>query len=366
MSIKKIKVLIVDDSAVVRQTMDKILKSDPQIEVIGHAQDPFVAASRIKTLVPDVITLDVEMPRMDGITFLQKIMTQHPIPVVMCSTLTTKGSETALKALEYGAVEIITKPKMGTKEFLEEARIRICDAVKAAALSDVKKITGNRAKAIGKAHKVAPKLTADAVIAAPTRANMAMTQTTDKVIMVGASTGGTEALRVFLEELPADAPGIVIVQHMPEAFTKAFADRLNGICRISVKEAENNDSVVRGRALIAPGSKHALLKRSGARYFVEVKDGPLVSRHRPSVDVLFRSAARYAGKNCVGVIMTGMGDDGARGMKEMKEAGAVNIAQDEKSCVVFGMPKEAIKHGGVDIIKPLDKIAGEVLKQCSY
>ncbi|MBF0454712.1 MAG: chemotaxis response regulator protein-glutamate methylesterase [Magnetococcales bacterium] len=362
---KKIRVLIVDDSAVVRQTMDKILKSDPSIEVIGHAQDPFVAASQIKKLVPDVITLDVEMPRMDGITFLQKIMTQHPIPVVMCSTLTTAGSETALKALEYGAVEIITKPKMGTKAFLEESRIRICDAVKAAALSNVKKLSGKRVQTIGRSNRVAPKLTADAVLAAPTKATRAMTQTTEKVVMVGASTGGTEALRVFLEALPADAPGIVIVQHMPEAFTKAFADRLNTLCRMTVKEAENNDSVVPGRALIAPGSKHALLKRSGARYFVEIKDGPLVSRHRPSVDVLFRSAARYAGKNCVGVIMTGMGDDGARGMKEMKDAGATNIAQDEKSCIVFGMPKEAIKHGGVDSILPLNKIAQEVLKQCA-
>lgn len=353
-----------DDSAVVRQTLAKILESDPAFEVIGHAPDPFVAAERIKSLVPDVITLDVEMPRMDGLTFLQKIMSQHPIPVVMCSTLTVNGSETALRALELGAVEIITKPKMGTKQFLEESRIRICDAVKAAALANVN--AGPRRSSSPPAHypKVAPKLTADAVLAAPTKKDMSMTQTTEKVVMVGASTGGTEALRAFLESLPADAPGIAIVQHMPENFTKAFADRLNGLCRVTVKEAENNDTVVRGRALIAPGSKHVLLKRSGARYFLEVKDGPLVSRHRPSVDVLFRSAARYAGKNAVGVIMTGMGDDGARGMKEMKDAGATNIAQDEKSCVVFGMPKEAIKHGGVDIILPLDKIAGEVIRLC--
>ena len=363
---KKVRVLIVDDSAVVRQTMDKILSSDPDIEVVGHAQDPFVAAARIKNLVPDVITLDVEMPRMDGITFLQKIMSQHPIPVVMCSTLTTSGSDTALRALEYGAVEIITKPKMGTKQFLEEARIRICDTVKAAALSNIKKLPKRTTTAArGTSNKVAPKLTADAVLAPPSIRTKAMSQTTEKVVMVGASTGGTEALRVFLEALPANAPGIVIVQHMPEAFTKAFANRLNDLCQVSVKEAENNDSVVRGRALIAPGSKHALLKRSGARYYVEVKDGPLVSRHRPSVDVLFRSAARYAGKNCVGVIMTGMGDDGARGMKEMKDAGSINLAQDEKSCVVFGMPKEAIKHGGVDTILPLDKLAAEVLKLCA-
>ncbi|MBF0142436.1 MAG: chemotaxis response regulator protein-glutamate methylesterase [Magnetococcales bacterium] len=365
---KKIRVLIVDDSAVVRQTLEKILCSDPQIEVVGHAPDPFVAAERMKQLVPDVITLDVEMPRMDGITFLQKIMTQHPIPVVMCSTLTVEGSETALKAMEYGAVEIITKPKMGTKQFLEESRIRICDVVKAAALSRVDRLTASVARrraapAPGSLQKVAPKLTADAMLAPPSSSH-AMSQTTEKIVAVGASTGGTEALRVFLEALPADAPGLVIVQHMPEHFTRAFANRLDTLCRISVKEAANNDSVVRGRALIAPGSQHTLLKRSGARYFVEVKEGPLVSRHRPSVDVLFRSTARYAGKNAVGVIMTGMGDDGARGMKEMKDAGAFNIAQDEQSCVVFGMPKEAIKHGGVDLIKPLDQIAPEVLRFC--
>ncbi|NGZ29016.1 MAG: chemotaxis response regulator protein-glutamate methylesterase [Magnetococcales bacterium] len=353
---KKYRVLIVDDSAVVRQTLEKILSSDPEIEVIGHAPDPYVAAERIRKEIPDVITLDVEMPRMDGITFLRKIMTQHPIPVVICSTLTADNSETAIKALEYGAVEIITKPKLGTKQFLEESSINICDVVKAAAQSRVKKV----APAV---QKVAPKLTADAVLAKPT--SQAMVQTTEKVVVVGASTGGTEALREFLEMMPADAPGIVIVQHMPENFTKAFANRLNGLCKITVKEAEDNDTVVRGRALIAPGNKHTLLKRSGARYYVEVRDGPLVSRHRPSVDVLFRSAARYGGKNCVGVIMTGMGDDGARGMLEMKEAGAYNIAQDENSCVVFGMPKEAIKLGGVDLIKPLDKIAAEVLRICN-
>ncbi len=363
MTNKKINVLIVDDSAVVRQTLAKILESDPSIHVVGMAQDPFVAAERIKTLVPDVITLDVEMPRMDGITFLQKIMTQHPIPVVMCSTLTTKGSETALRAMEYGAVEIITKPKMGTKEFLEESRIRICDAVKAAAMANVRHIP--RSPRLGNSHaeKVAPKLTADAILPPPPK-NQAMSQTTEKIVIVGASTGGTEAVNFFLESMPVNAPGIVIVQHMPENFTKAFANRLNDLCEITVKEAENNDSVVRGRALIAPGSKHALLKRSGARYFVEIKDGPLVSRHRPSVDVLFRSAARYAGANAVGVIMTGMGDDGARGMKEMKDAGAVNLAQDEKSCVVFGMPKEAIKHGGVDTILPLEKLSLEVIRLC--
>ena len=352
---RKIKVLIVDDSAVVRQTLAEILSSDPHIEVAATAADPFIAAEKIREAIPDVITLDVEMPRMDGLTFLQKIMSQHPIPVVMCSSLTESGSETALKALEYGAVEIIQKPRMGTKQFLEESRIRICDAVKAASLAHVRKISEN-------AYHVAPKLTADAVIAKPS--SHAMVQTTEKVVVVGASTGGTEALRVFLEGMPLDAPGIVIVQHMPENFTASFAKRLDSICSISVKEAENNDTVIRGRALLAPGNHHLLLKRSGARYYVEVKEGPLVCRHRPSVDVLFRSAARYAGKNAVGVIMTGMGDDGARGMLEMKEAGAFNIAQDEHSCVVFGMPKEAIKLGGVDSVLALEAISAEVVRRC--
>lgn len=352
MSEKKIKVLIVDDSAVVRQTLAEILTSDPQIEVMASAADPYIAAERIRSELPDVITLDVEMPRMDGITFLQKIMSQHPIPVVMCSSLTEDRSETALKALEYGAVEIIQKPRLGVKQFLEESKVLICDVVKAAAQA--------RVRPIRVAKQVAPKLTADAVLAKPTA--KAMIRTTEKVVVVGASTGGTEALRVFLEDMPLDSPGIVIVQHMPENFTRSFAARLDTLCRISVKEAENNDTVIPGRALIAPGNRHMLLKRSGARYFVEIKDGPLVSRHRPSVDVLFRSAARYAGKNAVGVIMTGMGDDGAKGMLEMKEAGAATIAQDEASCVVFGMPKEAIKLGAVDRILALDDITPAVIK----
>lgn len=352
----KIKVLIVDDSALVRQALTDILSSDPQIEVIGAAPDPFVAADRMRECIPDVITLDVEMPRMDGITFLQKIMSQHPIPVVMCSTLTESGSETAMKALEYGAVDIIVKPKMGTKQFIEESRVNICDTVKAAAM------TKGRQRPIHPVREVTPKFTADVIIEKAT--SKAMVQTTEKVVIVGASTGGTEALKMFLEMMPEDAPGIVIVQHMPEHFTAAFAKRLDSICRITVKEAADNDSVVRGRALIAPGNHHTLLKRSGARYYVEIKDGPLVSRHRPSVDVLFRSAARYAGKNVVGVIMTGMGDDGARGMKEMFDAGAVNIAQDEATCVVYGMPNEAVKMGGVHKSLPLQNIAAEVLRLC--
>ena len=350
---KKVAVLIVDDSAVVRQTLSEILSSDPQIEVMGTACDPFVAAAKISEREPDVITLDVEMPRMDGLTFLHKIMTQHPIPVVICSSLTGDSSDTALKALEYGAVEILTKPKLGTKQFFEESKINICDIIKAASLVNVKKRQLKK-------YDVQPKLSADVVIAKPD--SKAMIETTESVIVVGASTGGTEALRIFIEAMPLDCPGIVIVQHMPENFTKSFAKRLNDLCRISVKEAENGDTILRGRALIAPGNKHMLLKRSGARYYTEIREGPLVSRHRPSVDVLFRSAARYAGKNSLGIIMTGMGDDGAKGMLEMKEAGAYTIAQDEKSCVVFGMPFEAIKRGAVDKILPLDQIAGAAIR----
>lgn len=349
---KKIKVLIVDDSAAVRQTLTGILSSDPEIEIIGVASDPYRAAQKMRVEVPDVITLDVEMPRMDGITFLQKIMNQHPIPVVIVSSLVEKGAETTLKALEYGAVEIIQKPRSGTMSFLEESKVLLCDVVKAASKVKVKHISIKRI--------ISPKLSADAVLAKPKR--QSMIRTTEKVVVVGASTGGTEALRSMLEALPFDAPGMVIVQHMPEHFTKAFAKRLDGLCQVSIKEAENNDSVLRGSVLIAPGNRHILLQRSGARYYVDVKDGPLVSRHRPSVDVLFRSAAQYAGKNAVGVIMTGMGDDGAKGMLEMKEAGAKTIAQDKASCVVFGMPNEAIKLGAVDRVVSLRQIPGTIIE----
>jgi two-component system chemotaxis response regulator CheB len=349
MSTQKIRVLIVDDSAVVRQTLSDILSSDPEIEVIATAGDPFVAAERIAEQVPDVITLDIEMPRMDGLTFLQKIMSQHPIPVVICSSLAENGAQSTFRALEYGAVDIIAKPRMGTKQFLEDSRVTLCQAVKAAAGARM----GSRPT-----RTVQPKLTADVILSA---SDGAMLKTTEKVVVIGASTGGTEALRAVLETLPADAPGIVIVQHMPEVFTRAFASRLDSLCSITVKEAEQNDTVLRGRALIAPGNHHMLLKRSGARYYVDIKEGPLVCRHRPSVDVLFRSAARYAGQNAVGVILTGMGDDGARGLLEMKQAGATTIAQDEASCIVFGMPKEAIKAGGVDKVLPLLSIAGAIL-----
>jgi two-component system chemotaxis response regulator CheB len=347
---KKIRVLIVDDSAVVRQTLRDVLQSDPEIEVIATAGDPFVAADRIAEQVPDVITLDIEMPRMDGLTFLKKLMSQHPIPVVICSSLAEEGAQSTFKALEYGAVEIITKPRMGTKQFIEDSRNEICNAVKAAAQARPRTLTPSRT--------VEPKLNADCILSPATHA---MAETTEKVVAIGASTGGTEALRVVLEMLPADTPGIVIVQHMPELFTRAFAQRLDSLCAITVKEAETNDTIIRGRALIAPGNHHMLLKRSGARYYVEIKDGPLVSRHRPSVDVLFRSAARYAGRNAVGVILTGMGDDGAHGMLEMKQAGAMTIAQDEATCIVFGMPKEAIKLGGVDKILPLQSVARAIL-----
>ena len=349
---RKIRVLIVDDSAVVRQTISAILSGEDDIEVIGTASDPYYGAEKIAKEVPDVIILDLEMPRMDGLTFLHKIMTQHPIPVIICSSLAEKGSDSAFKALSCGAVEVITKPKLGTKEFLEESKIRITDTVRAAAFSKIKKITPVSSL------EVNPKLTADAMI--PSAKKPVLTETTEKVIAVGASTGGTEALKDLLVKLPLDIAGLVIVQHMPENFTRAFAERLDQLCGISVREAKNGDTVLKGQALIAPGNRHTLLKRAGAQYYVEVKDGPLVTRHRPSVDVLFRSTAYYAGKNAIGVIMTGMGDDGAKGMKEMKDAGAFTIAQDEESCVVFGMPREAIRLEAVHKVLPLSKIPDEV------
>jgi two-component system chemotaxis response regulator CheB len=355
----RIRVLIVDDSAVVRQALTEILSSDPAIEVLGAAHDPLIARDKIRRERPDVITLDVEMPRMDGVTFLKQLMIEDPIPVVMCSSLTEKGAEITMRALQYGAVEIINKPRVGAKQFLEESRVLICDAVKAAARARVRRLASLTIDP-------EPKLTADVILDKPKFEESF--RTTEKVVAVGASTGGTEALRVFLQALPYDAPGIVIVQHMPQGFTAAFARRLDGICRVAVKEAADGDTVVPGRALIAPGNRHMLLKRSGARYYVHIKDGPLVSRHRPSVDVLFRSVARYAGLNAIGVIMTGMGDDGARGMLEMKNTKAFNLAQDEESCVVFGMPQEAIKRGGVDKVLPLEQLADEVMrmyrKQC--
>ena len=353
---KKIRVLIVDDSASVRQALSSILSEDPEIEVLGTAADPYVAARRIQDEVPDVITLDVEMPRMDGITFLRRLMQQRPVPVVMCSSLTEQGSETLLQAIEAGAVDIIQKPRLDVANFLMESKVRICDAVKGAARARLARVPRRSDRVVQQ------KLTADAVLPPPVLRQHAMARTTETVICIGASTGGTESLRVVLEALPADSPGIVIVQHMPEHFTTAFARRLNGLCQVEVKEAADGDSVLRGRVLIAPGNRHTLLTRSGARYTVTVKDGPLVSRHRPSVDVLFRSAAQYAGSNALGIIMTGMGDDGARGLLEMKTAGARTIAQDEASCVVFGMPKEAIERGAAERILPLDRLAAQIVQ----
>jgi two-component system chemotaxis response regulator CheB len=357
---RAIRVLIVDDSASVRQILTQILSADPEIEVIGTASDPFVAARRIQEEVPDVITLDVEMPRMDGITFLRKLMAQHPLPVVMCSSLTEAGSPTLMQALEAGAVDVILKPRMDVPQFLHEASIRICDSVKAAARARLKRVPDKRSPD-KRSDVPQPKLTADVMIAAPA-AGQAMARTTETIICIGASTGGTESLRVVLEALPADCPGIAIVQHMPEKFTEAFARRLDGLCAMEVKEAADGDTMLRGRVLIAPGNRHMLLQRSGARYYVAVKDGQLVSRHRPSVDVLFRSAARFAGGNALGIIMTGMGDDGARGLGEMKEAGSATIAQDEATSVVFGMPKEAIARGAANKILPLELLAGEIMR----
>ena len=350
---QKVSVLIVDDSALVRQTLKDILDSDARLKVVGLAADPFQAVEKIKQQLPDVITLDVEMPRMDGLTFLKKIMSQHPIPVVICSSLAGKNTETAFKAMELGAVEVIHKPALGTKQMLQESSTLICDAVYAASRVKVGKVETEKSL-------VQPKLSADVIIAKAKPDSVL--QTTEKVVAVGASTGGTEALKIFLEAFPRDCPGIVIVQHMPEGFTSAFAKRLDSICQITVKEAANNDTVLPGHALIAPGNHHLLLKRSGARYYVEVKDGPLVSRHRPSVDVLFRSTARYAGRNAIGVIMTGMGDDGAKGLLEMSQSGAYTIAQNEETCVVFGMPQEAIKLGGAGKVMALGSIPSEIMR----
>lgn len=351
---EKVKVLIVDDSASVRQTLRTILESDPEIEVVGVASDPFMAASKLAKVVPDVITLDVEMPRMDGITFLRKLMNQRPIPVVMCSSLVESGSQTLQQALEAGAVDIILKPNVGVAEHLTDDKIHICEAVKGAARA---RLGARRAATVS--HQPEKKLSADVMLPPPS--SHAMAKTTETVVCIGASTGGTESLREVLQALPADPPGIVIVQHMPEKFTTSFAARLNSLCEMEVKEAEDGDAVLRGRVLIAPGNRHTVLQRSGARYHVLVKDGPLVSRHRPSVDVLFRSAAASAGSNAIGVIMTGMGDDGAHGMQEMKQAGAFTIAQDEATSIVFGMPKEAIARGCVDRVMPLQAIAAGIL-----
>lgn len=351
----RIKVMVIDDSAVVRQVMTGILESDPGLEVIGACADPIFATERMKTRWPDVILLDVEMPRMDGITFLKKLMVEHPTPVVICSTLTEAGAATTVEALSAGAVTVVTKPKVGLKQFLSESAEELTHVIRNAARVNV-------ARLAARVNKVRPaaKNSADVMLAAPS-STRAMSQTTEHVVAIGTSTGGTQALEAVLTELPAVCPGIVIVQHMPPQFTGAFASRLNSICEIEVREAKDNDRVVPGCALIAPGGKHMMLKRSGAQYYVEIKEGPAVNRHCPSVDVLFRSVAKCAGRNALGVIMTGMGDDGARGLKEMRDAGAHTVAQDEATCVVFGMPKEAIKLDAAAKIIPLDSIPNVIL-----
>jgi two-component system chemotaxis response regulator CheB len=351
-----IRVMVIDDSAVVRQVVTALLDDAPGIEVMAAVADPVLAIERLKHDWPDVIVLDVEMPRMDGITFLRMVMQQKPTPVVICSTLTERGAKTTLEAMAAGAVAIVTKPKLGLKQFLTASGEELIGTVRAAAKANVRRLAAGPAVA----PTPAAKNTADVILPPATRA---MTQTTERVVALGTSTGGTQALEEVLTALPRVTPGIVIVQHMPEKFTAAFAARLDSLCRIEVKEAEHNDRVLPGRALIAPGGRHMLLKRSGAQYFVEVIDGPLVNRHRPSVDVLFRSVARSAGANALGVIMTGMGDDGAAGLLEMRKVGAQTVAQDEESCVVFGMPKEAIKRGGVQRTLPLDAVAAEIQKQ---
>lgn len=342
---KEIKVLIIDDSAVIRQTLSKLLNEDDAIKVIGTAADPFIAAAKMRDEIPDVITLDVEMPRMDGITFLRKLMSQHPIPVVIISSLTARGTDSAILAMEYGAVAVYKKPSSYSLAASDVQQI--IDGVKSAAKSKLKR----RSQAIVDRMPIVRK-----------PGNQSMAQTTDKVVAVGASTGGTEAILEFLQAMPIDSHGIVIVQHMPEMFTRSFAERLNRICEITVKEASHGDSVIRGRALIAPGNRHMEVKRSGARYFVELSDQDPVNRHRPSVDVLFKSVARYAGRNATGVIMTGMGADGAAGLLEMKNAGAETVAQNEETCVVFGMPKEAIKLDAATKVLPLNLIAPFVSK----
>jgi len=352
-----ISVMIIDDSAVVRQVLADIINKTPGLRVMAVAPDPLYALEKMQREWPDVIVLDVEMPRMDGITFLRKIMDEHPTPVVLCSTLTEKGADTTMQAMAAGAVEIIVKPKLALKRFLEESSAALVNAIKAAAQARVPRVRAAPAPT----RPIPPKLTADAIIPAATA--QAMAQTTERIVAIGTSTGGTQALEVVLTALPRVAPGIVVVQHMPEKFTEAFATRLNSVCAIEVREAKHNDRVIPGLALIAPGGKHTLLKRSGAYYFVEVVDGPPVSRHRPSVDVLFRSTAKAAGRNALGIIMTGMGDDGAAGLKEMFDVGARTLAQDEASCVVYGMPKEAVKRGAVQRSVPLSLIAAEICRE---
>ena len=339
--LKKIKVLIVDDSAVVRKIFSEELSKYPDIEVVGTAPDPYVARDKIVALHPDVITLDIEMPRMDGLTFLRKLMKYYPLPTIIVSSLTPKGGKLTLEAMEIGAVDVIAKP--GSSYTVGNMSTQLADKIRAAAWAKVIR----KDKDVADSENVPLK---------------ALAETSHKVIAIGASTGGTEALKAVLSKLPANSPGIMVVQHMPANFTAAFAERLNSLCQMTVREARDNDSVVPGLALVAPGNFHMILRRSGARYYVEVKTGPMVHHQRPAVDILFKSTAKYAGANAIGVILTGMGADGAEGLLEMKKAGASTIAQDENSCVVFGMPKEAIKMGAADKVLPLGQIAAEMMR----
>ena len=352
----KIKVLIVDDSALVRQMLTEILSTDSGIEVVGTAQDPYMAREKIKHLNPDVLTLDVEMPRMDGITFLSNLMRLRPMPVVMVSSLTEQGAEVTLHALECGAVDFVSKPKIDLAHSLKDYAEEIVEKVKIAAKAQVKAL--NRHSSVRR--EVSTKQSADAIMAQSN--SKRRFKTTEKIIAIGASTGGTEAIKEILMQLPADTPGVVITQHIPEAFSKPFANRMNGVSAMTVFQAEDGQHIVPGHVYIAPGNYHLMVERDGARYICRLNDGPPVNRHKPSVDVLFRSVAQNVGPNAVSVILTGMGNDGAKGMLEMKQAGASSIAQDEASCVVWGMPKEAVKQGGVDKELPLKKIADEILR----
>ena len=341
---KKIKVLIVDDSAVVRKVFKEQLSRARDIIVVGTAPDPYVARDKIVKLKPDVVTLDIEMPRMDGLTFLKKLMRYYPLPVIIVSSLTRKGGRLAMEAMSLGALEVISKPSSAYS--VGEMSVQLIHKIRA--------VAGLQIQAVGERKAVTDN---------PKRvASKALSETTNKIIAIGASTGGTEALKTVLTKMPPNAPGILVVQHMPAQFTSSFAERLNELSAITVKEAQNEDSVVNGRALIAPGNYHMLLKRSGARYFVNVKNGPLVHHQRPAVDVLFHSVADYAGGNAVGAILTGMGSDGAGGLLKMKQAGARTVAQDEKSCVVFGMPKEAVKLGAAEKVVPLANMTKAVLE----
>ncbi len=355
----KITVLVVDDSALVRKLLSEVLNSDPDIEVIGTAIDPFQAREKIKKLKPDVLTLDVEMPRMDGVTFLKNLMRLHPMPVVMVSTLTKQGAQVTLEALELGAVDFVAKPKIDLSNTLGDYADEIIEKVKIAAVVNVHALT--REKPI--LQNVPDKLTADAILSK--RAPAAIPthlKTTDKIIAIGSSTGGTEAIKDILSRLPANCPGIVITQHIPASFSGPFATRVNGVSALEVCEAEDGQQILPGHAYIAPGDKHLIVERSAARFYCKLNDGPAVSRHKPSVDVLFRSVAQNVGANAIGVMLTGMGDDGANGMLEMKEAGAFNFVQDEKSCVVWGMPMQAVKNGAAELQVPLLKIADKLMR----